>query len=257
MAEMKLILLLTISGAALPEPAANPGAGPRPGAPAAMGAAAAGDDEPGAPGGAGISARAARAGVALHRVRRGETLAAISRAYDVPADVLAVLNRLRPRGHLRAGRVLVVPLSSAARRAAEAIARRRGGAKRRVRVRAGDTLWSIARRHGVTVKELARWNGISDPGRHRLRVGHLLNVNGRHRASAARAAKALPGRRARHAGEATPRRVRVRSGDSLWSIARRHGVTVKELARWNGIRRSRQHRLRAGRLLVVRRAGGR
>jgi membrane-bound lytic murein transglycosylase D len=249
MTEMNWILLLTISGAAFTESAAATSIdSPAPRDPARSSMFARNSPR--------VSVRAAREGAILHRVRRGETLAAISRAYDVPVAVLAGLNRLSSRARLAAGRVLVIPLSSAARRAAEAIARRHVGAARRVRVRAGDTLWSIARRHGVAMKELARWNGIAHPGRHRLHAGRLLTVRP---ASPERAAKVLPGRRARHRGSAaaTSHRVRVRSGDSLWSLGQRLGVSMQDLARWNGIRRPHEHKLRVGRLLVVRRAGTR
>ncbi len=44
------------------------------------------------------------------------------------------------------------------------------------RVKPGDTLWSVSRRHGVTVRELARWNGIGAPERHILRAGTTLRV---------------------------------------------------------------------------------
>ena len=30
----------------------------------------------------------------------------------------------------------------------------------------------------------------------------------------------------------------VRRGDSLWSIARRYGVTINQLSRWNGLDKS-------------------
>jgi membrane-bound lytic murein transglycosylase D len=44
-----------------------------------------------------------------------------------------------------------------------------------IRVAAGDTLWSIARRMGVRLKELCRWNGIDNPNRHKLMAGaHLV-----------------------------------------------------------------------------------
>ena len=45
------------------------------------------------------------------------------------------------------------------------------------RVKAGDTLWSVAKRYGLEVAELRRMNGLSPkasrirPGQ-RLRVGH-------------------------------------------------------------------------------------
>lgn len=45
------------------------------------------------------------------------------------------------------------------------------GAERYV-VRPGDTLYSIARRHGLNHRDLARWNDVADP--RRLRVGQEL-----------------------------------------------------------------------------------
>jgi len=36
------------------------------------------------------------------------------------------------------------------------------------RVQAGDTLWSISRRFGVGVDDVARWNGIANPTRYKL-----------------------------------------------------------------------------------------
>lgn len=39
---------------------------------------------------------------------------------------------------------------------------------------AGDTLFGIAKKHGVKPKDLARWNGIKDP--RRLHVGQKLKL---------------------------------------------------------------------------------
>jgi LysM repeat protein len=49
-----------------------------------------------------------------------------------------------------------------------------------IRVAPGDTLWSIARRLGVELKELCRWNGIGNPNRHKLMAGvHLVAYTNR------------------------------------------------------------------------------
>jgi membrane-bound lytic murein transglycosylase D len=197
-----------------------------------------------------ISQQAARAAVARHQVRRGETLAAIAGAYDVPAAVVASLNKVSPRRRLKTGTVLVVPLGSVARREAEAIARRNAPAARKVRIRRGDSLSSIARHFGVTVKDLARWNGILDPERHNLLAGRVLTLEKRTR-PAVHVPKVRHGKQVKRAAAAAPRKVRVRPGDSLWSLSRRFGVEIQELARWNGIHRPHEHKLRAGRLLVV------
>jgi membrane-bound lytic murein transglycosylase D len=45
--------------------------------------------------------------------------------------------------------------------------------------------------------------------------------------------------------------VKVASGDSLWAIARRLGVALEDLCRWNGIRSPRRHKIFPGDELVV------
>ncbi len=45
-----------------------------------------------------------------------------------------------------------------------------------------------------------------------------------------------------------PDRYVVVRGDTLWSIARRHGVSLEEVRRWNGLR---DDRIRAGERLVI------
>lgn len=42
-------------------------------------------------------------------------------------------------------------------------------------VKAGDTLYSIARKHGVTVDDLLAWNNIPDPSK--IKVGQKIAIN--------------------------------------------------------------------------------
>jgi membrane-bound lytic murein transglycosylase D len=203
--------------------------------------------------------QSARTAVARHQVRRGESLAEIARAYDVPVQHLAGLNHLGSWGYLRPGTVLAVPIGSVPRREAEALARRyRATATTRVRIASGDTLSGIARRHGVSVDALAAWNGIRNPAHHKLYAGRYLVVRKRGAAesiievdrSVARADH-QPRAKRKSVAEA-PRTVRVQSGDSLGSVARRFGVSIVDLARWNSIPKPHRHRLRAGSTLIVR-----
>lgn len=78
----------------------------------------------------------------------------------------------------------------------------------RHRVAAGDNLWTLARRYGVTVADLERWNGLA--GRGTLRVGQELHLG--------------PGLRTHT----------VVRGDTWGGLARRFGTTPGELARVNG-----------------------
>lgn len=85
-----------------------------------------------------------------------------------------------------------------------------------VYVRAGDTLWAIAREYGTTVKAIVRENRISDPNR--IFAGERLRIT-------------LP---ARGSGEEI---YTVRRGDTPISIAGKFGVTLSALEDRNGLER--------------------
>ncbi|MCP2670590.1 M23 family metallopeptidase [Maricaulaceae bacterium EIL42A08] len=76
-------------------------------------------------------------------------------------------------------------------------------------VRRGDTLYSIARRCGVSTQDIARENRLSPP--------YTLNTGQRLR---------MPG----------PAVYTVRRGDNLYRIGLAHGMTTQEIASLNGIR---------------------
>jgi membrane-bound lytic murein transglycosylase D len=111
------------------------------------------------------AAPAAAAGVGSHRVARGETLSHIAKRYGMSVSALRSANGgLNPR-RLRVGQVVRVPGASAVASASSA--------DRFHRVSPGENLTLIARRYGVTVRQIRSWNGINGsrilPGQ-RLRV---------------------------------------------------------------------------------------
>jgi murein DD-endopeptidase MepM/ murein hydrolase activator NlpD len=127
-----------------------------------------------------------------------------------------------------------------------------------VEVVPGDTLYAISRRHGVPISSLMSVNGLQNPT---IFPGQKLTLpgDGRRRAPAHRTEMASRSREAprytapaaRHDRVAEPSRsgdtYTVSPGDSLYSIARRHGVKVADLQAANGI--SDPSRLRPGTVL--------
>jgi membrane-bound lytic murein transglycosylase D len=178
-----------------------------------------------------------------HLVAKHETLASIAREYDTSAAVLARINDL-PEGRVSAGESLKIPavnvrLPDKVLLAAARVDRPepvRGARQIVYRVRAGETLNAIARRHGMPVSTLARLNniGAGEP----LTKGQRLVI----KASA---------RHYRDEGLKSGRRTlyTVRQGDTVYSISRQFQVSIVQLKTWNGL--NKHHQIRAGQHLVM------
>ncbi|MGN0836468.1 MAG: LysM peptidoglycan-binding domain-containing protein [Akkermansia sp.] len=115
-------------------------------------------------------------------------------------------------------------------------------------VRAGDTLYAIARRHACSPDALIRANAL-DPAKP-LRIGQQLRLPAGGRAAVAQApARPAPARSAAppHAG----RTHTVQSGDTLNRIAKHYGLTPAALMQANRISPADAHRLRIGTILTI------
>jgi len=178
-------------------------------------------------------------------VDRRDTLAAIAKQYDVSIAVLTKLNDLTG-SRLTPGQTLKIPQITGALPDKVLLAASRvdhpasdvGRRQRQIvyRVRAGETLGSIARSHGVPVSTLARLNNMG-PG-DALVKGQRLVI----KAST---------RRYLDEGAQSGRRVlyTVRRGDTVFSISRQFEVSVTQLKSWNGL--NSHHQIRAGQRLVM------
>ena len=120
-----------------------------------------------------------------HRVRRGEVLSRIARQYRVPMQQIVKVNALRNPHRLRVGQVLLIPVprqeavlltehsfQSPPKRTGES--RVASKSETHYVVRRGDTLSEIAQRHGTTVRNLRRWNGLQ---RSLIRPGERLIIS--------------------------------------------------------------------------------
>jgi len=180
-----------------------------------------------------------------HTVAKHESLAMIAKQYGTSAAVIVKVNEL-PGGRVSVGETIKIPQISGQLQDKVLLAAARvdrpetdAGRKQRqivYRVRAGETLSSIARRHGMPVSTLARLNNLEldDP----LVKGQRLVI----KASA---------RRYRDEGVVSGRRVlyTVRRGDTVFSISRQFQVSVTQLKSWNGL--NKRHQIRAGQRLVM------
>ncbi len=95
-------------------------------------------------------------------------------------------------------------------------------------VRSGDNLSSIARRYGSTVSAIVQANGLADTV---IRPGQTLVIP----VASGSTGPAPSASRSFSGSTATGGTHIVRSGESLWSIASRYGVSVRGLKAANGL----------------------
>ena len=151
----------------------------------------------------------------VHVVRRGETLSSIAARYGTTVQAIATVNGLRSANVIYVGQRLTIPSEAGGGSASTAS----GG----YRVRRGDTLSSIARRFGTTVDALVRANGLANANT--IYAGQLLAIPGAAGSSGGQGQASSAGKL-----------YTVRRGDTLASIAYRHGTTAAAIASANGLR---------------------
>lgn len=91
----------------------------------------------------------------------------------------------------------------------------------------GDSLWSIAHKHGISIAELTAANQL--PANAAIRPGQKLMITAKKVPAATATAAASPGE------SAGPVHV-VKSGETLSVIAKRHGTTINTLRRLNNLK---------------------
>jgi membrane-bound lytic murein transglycosylase D len=193
-----------------------------------------------------------------YTVHRGDTVAKIALHFKTKPEVIRELNDLSATDRPVIATELRVPSPDVqlpykvARAAMIAdspvrLYRRRHGRRPQIRVRRGDTLYSLAQRLGTDVNTLAAMNGL-DP-HDALRAGQRLRVTASVGPVASHATKASA-RTSTVASDGSRRLTYVvRRGDTLYRIARLLQVTVDDLVSWNSS--LSQKALHPGQVLVA------
>ena len=167
-----------------------------------------------------------RVRVVYHHVRKGDTLGGIADKYGVSIAAIRSANKIRGT-LIRPGQDLLItaaPTGMANSASTMTVAARepRNTSDKHI-VRRGDTLWSIARSHGVTMESIVSSNGLKSDDT--LAVGQVLQIPGTATLAAA-------------GGEAVETRSTtyvVRRGDTLSRIATKFRVRLNDLLGWNDL----------------------
>ncbi len=154
----------------------------------------------------------------IYIVKTGDTLYSIARRFGVTVEALTHLNKITNSSRIYVGQRLIIPRGNGAMptpRPGATATPKPGTTPVTYIVQRGDTLYSIARRYGTTVQAIATRNNIVNPSR--IFVGQRLIIHG----------SVTPSPR-----PATRTHI-VQRGETLYSIARRYGVTAWAIAMTN------------------------
>lgn len=151
-----------------------------------------------------------------YTVKSGDTLWKIANANNTTVDAIKSANNLTSNS-LTVGQLLMIPTKTS------------GSNENTYTVKSGDSLWKIANQFNMTVAELKRLNNLATDS---LQVGQILKIK--------EGAVSNPSN--------TGNTYTVVSGDSLYKIANRFGVSVSDLMLANNLSNSN---LSIGQKLVI------
>ncbi|BEV38428.1 peptidoglycan endopeptidase LytE [Bacillus stercoris] len=102
-----------------------------------------------------------------------------------------------------------------------------------IKVKKGDTLWDLSRKYDTTISKIKSENHLRSDF---IYVGQTLSINGKSTSSKG------------SSSSSSSSTYKVKSGDSLWKISKKYGMTVNELKKLNGLK---SDLLRVGQVLKL------
>ena len=104
-------------------------------------------------------------------------------------------------------------------------------------VKAGDSVWSVSNKYGITMAQLIQWNNIQNnfiyPGQ-QLTVSNSGSTNS---ASSTTGSSANTNSSSANTGSSSSQGTyTVKAGESVWSVANKNGITMNQLIEWNNIK---------------------
>ncbi len=170
-----------------------------------------------------------------YTVKKGDSLDKIARKYGVSVKSIIKANHLKKPYIIRPGQKLKIPTKKSRIRAYKIY-----------KVRPGDSLIKIAKKFGVSTKDIIKANRLKKP--YRLRAGQKLKIPVKY--TKHRKKRKIVKRKVKQSYTVSycTRKYRVRPGDSLAKIAKKFGLSVKTLKRINNLKSST---IRVGQTLCV------
>lgn len=162
-----------------------------------------------------------------YTVKSGDTLSAIALQNGVPLAAMKAENNLLSN-RIKVGKVLNIPGTGVS---TVAPLDREANPPVYYRIKRGDSLWAIARRFDVSSRSLTRWNNLA--------LGSILQPGQRLRVYPGASSQLGAGGQSSDTSQTKAEvHYRVKRGDSLYTIARQHRISIADILLWNKIKSS-------------------
>lgn len=163
----------------------------------------------------------------LYEVQKGDNLFSIAKKFNVSIEDLKKWNNLEDL-NVQLGSKLALANKE------ETVAAEAPKTETKIvehKVKKGEYLATIAKKYNVTVAEIKEWNSLED---NNVKLGETLIVSKKEVAVSEAKASKKEDIAANERSEA--KLYYVKKGDSLFSIAKKSGVTISDIKKWNGIK---------------------
>lgn len=104
-------------------------------------------------------------------------------------------------------------------------------------VKAGESVWSVANKHGISMNQLIEWNNIKN---NFIYPGQQLVIKGGTTATSSTPSTNTTASTPSTANTPIPStedtKYTVKAGESVWSVANKHNITMDQLIEWNNIK---------------------
>ena len=163
-----------------------------------------------------------------YTVKAGDSLWGISHKYGMSIDSLKSLNNLNSN-FIYPGQVLKVGQSSNQSNTASKPSASQSTNSGGYTVKAGDSLWGISHKYGMSIDSLKSLNNLSS---NFIYPGQVLKVgqSGSQSNTVSKPSTSQSTNSSSQSGSYT-----VKAGDSLWKIATEHGLTIAQLKSLNNL----------------------
>ncbi|WP_192987461.1 LysM peptidoglycan-binding domain-containing protein [Carnobacterium mobile] len=177
-----------------------------------------------------------------YTVKAGDTLTRIAKTHKVTTQQLVTLNHLANPNLLKIGQLIKIPAATTTPATPKPATPKPATPKPTTpkpapvaltyTIKKGDTLYSIAKKYGVTVQDIVTTNTLANANV--IKIGQVIKI---------------PGKTSAAPTQPTTVKYTVKAGDTVYSIAKKHGTTVQKIASANKLNAA--YLIKVGQVLTI------